>query len=98
MTKKDLCTYQGKQVKEKMTDCKKKFVRYKEGAEIYSMLFLWKRIWSMKILIGIVVTMIVLCLWYCVVAGIAADIEIQEMTDKNKQEDAESEGDEKISQ
>ena len=50
----------------------------------------------MKILIGIVVTMIVLCLWYCVVAGIAADIEIQEMTDK--QEDAESEGDEKISQ
>ena len=35
MTKKDLCTYQGKQVKEKMTDCKKKFVRYKEGAEIY---------------------------------------------------------------
>lgn len=36
MTKKDLCTYQGKQVKEKMTDCKKKFVRYKEGAEIYS--------------------------------------------------------------
>ena len=62
------------------------------------MLFLWKRIWSMKILIGIVVTMIVLCLWCCVVAGIAADIEIQEMTDKNKQEDAESEGDEKISQ
>lgn len=52
----------------------------------------------MKILIGIVVTMIVLCLWCCVVAGIAADIEIQEMTDKNKQEDAESEGDEKISQ
>ena len=39
----------------------------------------------MKILIGIVVTMIVLCLWCCVVAGIAADIEIQEMTDKNKQ-------------
>lgn len=37
-------------------------------------------------------------LWCCVVAGIAADIEIQEMTDKNKQEDAESEGDEKISQ
>ena len=37
MTKKDLCTYQGKQVKEKMTDCKKKFVRYKEGAEMYSM-------------------------------------------------------------
>lgn len=62
------------------------------------MLFLWKMIWSMKILIGIVVTMIVLCLWCCVVAGIAADIEIQEMTDKNKQEDAESEGDEKISQ
>lgn len=52
----------------------------------------------MKILIGIVVTMIVLCLWCCVVAGIAVDIEIQEMTDKNKQEDAESEGDEKISQ
>ena len=52
----------------------------------------------MKILIGIVVTMIVLCLWSCVVAGIAVDIEIQEMTDKNKQEDAESEGDEKISQ
>ena len=52
----------------------------------------------MKILIGIVVTMIVLCLWCCVVAGIAADIEIKEMTDKNKQEDAESEGDEKISQ
>ncbi len=35
----------------------------------------------MKILIGIVVTMIVLCLWCCVVAGIAADIEIQEMTE-----------------
>ena len=37
MSKKELCTYQGKQAKEKMTNCKKKFVRYKEGAEIYSM-------------------------------------------------------------
>ena len=36
MSKKELCTYQGKQAKEKMTNCKKKFVRYKEGAEIYS--------------------------------------------------------------
>ena len=37
MSKKELCTYQGKQAKEKMTNCKKKFVRYKEGAEMYSM-------------------------------------------------------------
>ena len=37
MSKKELCTYQGKQAKEKMTNCKKKFVRYKEGAEIYSL-------------------------------------------------------------
>ena len=36
MSKKELCIYQGKQAKEKMTNCKKKFVRYKEGAEIYS--------------------------------------------------------------
>ena len=35
MSKKELCIYQGKQAKEKMTNCKKKFVRYKEGAEIF---------------------------------------------------------------